>query len=251
MLKNKTFLQKTAAVVLALLLWQAAALLLNKSVLLASPVDVFMRLLTIWKEADFFPAVWFSFSRISLGFLLALFTGTLLALLAGRFKAAEILLWPYMVTIKSIPVASFIIIALIWLTSAQLSIFIVFLIVLPIIYTNILNGIKSADTKMIEAADIFRLSWSKRLLYIWLPQIKPFIISACSIAIGLAWKSGIAAEIIGIPTGSVGEALYYSKVYLDTTDLFAWTVVIVILSVGFEKLFSLILKYLFKGIERL
>ena len=156
-----------------------------------------------------------------------------------------------MATIKSIPVASFIIIALIWLTSSQLSIVIVFLIVLPVIYTNILNGIKNIDGKILETATIFRLSWKKRLLYIWLPQIKPFIFSASSISMGLAWKSGVAAEIIGIPSGSIGEELYYSKVYLNTTDLFTWTVIIIILSVGFEKIFSLLLKFIFKGIERL
>lgn len=251
MLKNKTLLKKICAVALALLTWQAAALLLNKSLLLASPTDVFLRLFTIWQEPEFFSSIWFSFSRIVLGFLTALIAGSFSALLAGRFHFVELILWPYMVTVKSIPVASFIVIALMWLSSAQLSIFIVFLIVLPVIYTNILNGIKNIDKKMLEMAAIFRLSWGKKLLYIWIPQIKPFILSACSISIGLAWKSGIAAEIIGIPSGSLGEALYYSKVYFNTIDLFSWTVIIVVLSVGFEKLFSLLLKYIFKGIERL
>lgn len=251
MLKNKTLLKKICAVALALLTWQAAALLLNKSLLLASPTDVFLRLFTIWQEPEFFSSIWFSFSRIILGFLTALIAGSFSALLAGRFHFVELILWPYMVTVKSIPVASFIVIALMWLSSAQLSVFIVFLIVLPVIYTNILNGIKNIDKKMLEMAAIFRLSWGKKLLYIWIPQIKPFILSACSISIGLAWKSGIAAEIIGIPSGSLGEALYYSKVYFNTIDLFSWTVIIVVLSVGFEKLFSLLLKYIFKGIERL
>ncbi len=251
MRRSKSFLQKAIAVVLALLTWQAAALLLNQKVLLASPVDVALRFCTIWTESEFFNSVWFTFSRIVLGFFMALLTGIVLAFLAGRFKYVEIILWPYMATIKSIPVASFIIIALIWLTSSQLSIVIVFLIVLPVIYTNILNGIKNIDGKILETATIFRLSWKKRLLYIWLPQIKPFIFSASSISIGLAWKSGVAAEIIGIPSGSIGEELYYSKVYLNTTDLFTWTVIIIILSIGFEKIFSLLLKFIFKGIERL
>ena len=156
-----------------------------------------------------------------------------------------------MVTVKSVPVASFIIIALVWLTSSSLSVFISFMIVLPIIYTNILNAIRSVDVKMLQMADIFRLSFTKRLVYVWLPQIKPFLFSACSIAIGLAWKSGVAAEIIGIPQGSIGEALYYSKVYLNTTDMFTWTLIIVIMSVAFEKLFALALKLLYKGIEKL
>lgn len=251
MSKNKELLTKITAIAAALLFWQAAAVLLNETILIASPVDVVKRLFTIWKEPEFFSSVWFSFSRIVSGFLTALVTGTVLALLAGRFRIVEILLWPYMVTVKSIPVASFVIIALIWLSSSTLSVFISFMIVLPIIYTNVLNAIRSVDQKMLRMADVFGLSFKKRLLYVWLPQIKPFIFSASSIAVGLAWKSGIAAEIIGIPDGSIGEALYYSKVYLNTADLFAWTLLIIILSVGFEKLFSLFLKLLYKGLEKL
>ncbi len=251
MLKNKKILQKTVSVAVALLFWQAAAVLLNEKIILVAPTDVFARLFTIWEEPAFFSSVWFSFSRIAAGFLIALAVGVVLALAAGRFHIVEILLWPYMVTVKSIPVASFIIIALVWLTSSSLSVFISFMIVLPIIYTNILNAIRSVDKKMLQMADVFRLSFAKRLVYVWLPQIKPFLFSACSIAIGLAWKSGVAAEIIGIPQGSIGEALYYSKVYLNTTDMFTWTLIIVIMSVAFEKLFTLALRLLYKGIEKL
>lgn len=251
MLKNKKILQKTASIAAALLFWQAAAVLLNEKIILVAPTDVFARLFTIWEEPAFFSSIWFSLSRIAAGFLIALVVGVVLALAAGRFHIVEIILWPYMVTVKSIPVASFIIIALVWLTSSSLSVFISFMIVLPIIYTNILNAIRSVDKKMLQMADVFKLSFMKRLVYIWLPQIKPFLFSACSIAIGLAWKSGVAAEIIGIPQGSIGEALYYSKVYLNTTDMFTWTLIIVIMSVAFEKLFALALKFFYKGIEKL
>jgi len=65
----------------------------------------------------------------------------------------------------------------------------------------------------------------------------------------LAWKAGVAAELIGYPAGSMGEQLYYSKFFLETDTLFAWTVVIIILSVSFEKLFLLLLKLIFKGVE--
>lgn len=202
-------------------------------------------------EDGFFSAIWFSFSRILLGFLLGLVTAFVLALLAGRFKIIETLLWPYMVTIKSVPVASFIVIALIWLTSSRLSVLISFLMVLPIVYTNLLEGIKSVDKKMLEMADVFKMPFNRRLRFIWLPSVKPFVISGVTISLGLAWKSGIAAELIGIPEKSVGEALYYSKLFLNTADLFAWTLAIVLVSVAFEKLFMFLLKRFFKGAEKL
>ncbi|MDD4125292.1 MAG: ABC transporter permease subunit [Eubacteriales bacterium] len=104
---------------------------------------------------------------------------------------------------------------------------------------------------MIELADIFRVPWKRRLVYIWLPRIKPFLISGCSVSLGLSWKAGIAAEVIGIPEGSIGERLYYAKVYLNSADLLAWTFIIVMLSVLFEKLFVLMLKNGFGRLEKL
>lgn len=247
----KTVLQKAAAVLFALAVWQAAALLLDQKILMVSPLTVLVRLTTIWREPGFAASLWFSFSRIVGGFVLALAVGIVLAVLAGRFRVFEIFLWPFMITIKSVPVASFIVIALIWLSSSQLSVFISFLMVLPIVYTNVLGGIRSTDPKMTEMAAVFRIPGGRRLLYLWLPQIKPFLLSACSVALGLSWKAGIAAEIIGIPDGSVGEALYNAKVYLNTVDLFAWTVIIVVISIVFEKLFMAALRRCFAGLERL
>lgn len=247
---DKRRFENLAAIIFALAVWQAGAMLLGESLLLVTPLAVVKRLFTLLPEPDFLSAAGFSFLRIVSGFLLALITGTILAAVAGRFHVAEIMLRPFIVTIKSVPVASFIILCLIWLNSKSLSIFISFLMVLPIIYTNLLQGIKSTDPKMLEMADLFRVGWLKRLKYIYLPQIKHFLISACSVAIGLAWKSGIAAEVIGIPDGSIGEKLYEAKVYLSTGDLFAWTVVIVALSIIFEKLFLRLVKILFVGLEK-
>lgn len=247
---NKAFFAKLGAVAAALAVWQAAAMLLDSKILLASPPEVAARLASIWRDDGFFETAAFSFSRIVCGFLAALGAGAVLAAAAYRLRAVEYLLMPYMATIKSVPVASFIVIALVWLNSRELSVFISFLMALPIIYTNLLRGLKAADVKMLEMAEVFRVSWLKRLNYILLPQIRPFLFSTCSIALGLSWKAGIAAEIIGIPQGSIGEGLYRAKVYLETTDLFSWTVIIVILSVGFEKLFLLLLKGLFRLLEK-
>ena len=159
-----------------------------------------------------------------------------LARLAGRFPLFEILFRPWAVMIKSIPVASFIIICLIWMSSARLSIFISFLMVLPIIYSNVLQSIHSVDRQMLEAVKVFRLSWPQTgALYLWLPQLKPYLLSACGVSLGISWKAGIAAEIIGIPAGSIGRMFYDAKVYFNTVDLFAWTVIVVVISVLFEK----------------
>ena len=242
-------LEKIVAVAAALAVWQAAAMLLGHDLLLGSPVKVILRLGTIWREPGFLPAIGFTFWRIVAGFFSGFLAGTLLAVLAGRFHIVEVLLWPYMVTIKSVPVASFIIVCLIFFSSSTLSIFISFLMVLPLIYQNVLQGIKSADRQMLEMAKVFRVPWHRKLFYIDLPSLKPFLLSACSVALGLSWKAGVAAEVIGVPDGSIGEMLYQSKIYLDTDDLFAWTVIIILASFLFEKLFLWLLRRIFAWME--
>lgn len=238
------------AVIALLLVWQLAAVLLNEALLLASPIEVIQKLFTLILEPEFISTVLYSFIRIAGGFVIAFFLGILLAVLAGKHEWVEIILAPIMLTVKSVPVASFIILALVWLTSGQLSVFISFLMVLPVIYNNVLAGIKAIDKKMIEMAEVYDVPWKKRFKYIWMPSLKTYVISGATIALGLAWKAGIAAEVIGIPSGSIGERLYDAKLYLDTAELFAWTVVIVLLSIGFEKLVLWLLKKFYERYYR-
>ena len=246
--EKKQKIYKAISVALALLLWQAGATALDSGLLLASPWEVLVRLTTLWREPGFWSAVWFTFSRIVLGFLLAFVLGTGLGLLAGRWKGAELFLWPYMLTIKTVPVASFIILSLVFLKARQLSVFISFLMVLPVLYSNVLQGVKSTDKALLEMARVYRVPYGRRLLYIHLPHLKPFVLSGCSTALGLCWKAGVAAEVIGVVSGSLGERLYDAKIYLMTADLLAWTVVIVALSAGFEKLVLWLLRHIFRRI---
>lgn len=200
-------------------------------------------------DGTFWATAGYTFLRIAIGFFSGLIAGLLLAALAGRFRVIETLLYPYMITVKSIPVASFVILALIWLTASKLAAFVSFLMVLPVVYTNVLTGIRSADVKLLEMAYVFRVPFFRRISRVWLPQLRAQIISACRIALGLAWKSGVAAELIGYPSGSIGEQLYYAKVYFNTVDLFAWTAFIVLFSLAFEKLFLFALGRLTAGKE--
>lgn len=234
--------EKALAVLLAVALWQLAAMALNSHFLLASPLQVCGRLAALLGEPSFYSAVLFSFCRIVSGFLLALLAAAVLAALAARFHWVEVLLFPYMSVIKATPVASFIILCLLCMEVSHLPLFISFLMVLPILYTNLLQGIRAADEALLEMARVFRLSPARRIPYVYLPQIKPFLLSACSVSLGLCWKAGIAAEVIGIPAGSIGEKLYEAKIYLASADLFAWTIVIITISILFEKLFLGLLK---------
>lgn len=224
------------AVVFWLVVWQLVSFELNSELLLVSPIKVIIRLGQLMVTLAFWKSVLFTLSRIGLGFFMAAVSGCVLAVIASRYRRVRELLAPLMVTIKSVPVASFIILALIWFSARNLSVLISYLMVLPVIYTNMLNGIRSVDRQLLEMAQVFRISGFRTVRTIYLQHLLPFLYSACSVALGLSWKAGVAAEVIGIPKGSIGECLQQAKIYLDTPDLFAWTLVIVILSLVFEKM---------------
>ena len=218
--------------------------------LLASPLTVIKRLAVLAVTTPFWQSILFSLLRIIGGFLCGVLFGTLLAIFAVNHTKFEELIAPLILLIKTIPVASFIILVLIFISSKNLSVIISFLMVLPIVYTNVRNGILETDRNLLEMANVFSLSRFKKFRYIYVPQVFPYFQSACSVCLGLAFKSGIAAEVIGIPTGSIGEHLYNAKIYLNTPDLFAWTLVIVLLSLTLEKLLLVLLHVCMTYIER-
>ena len=186
---------RIVAVFFWITIWQFASMYLGQEILLASPVSVVRKLFELSFTGNFWQSVGFSFVRIVTGFLLAMFLGIFLAVLAYWSKTVEILIAPVIAVVKSTPVASFIILCLIWIPSRNLSVFISFLMVLP------------------------------------------YFLSAFRLSLGMCWKAGVAAEVIGVPSGSIGEKLYNAKIYLNIPDLFAWTIVIIVISFVFEKCF--------------
>lgn len=239
---NKKKSIKLWAIITWLLIWEIASRLLNQGILLVSPILTANRLFELTREWEFFQTILYSMLQIILGFLYATIVGIILAVWGNSSRRVEEFLQPLFGVMKAIPVASFIILCLVFLSSRKLSIFIVFLMVLPIMYTNVLQGIQSVDKNLIEMAQVFEVSLSRRIRYLYVPAVWPFFYTACKVGIGFSFKSGIAAEVIGIPDGTIGEKLYESKIYLDTPDLFAWTIVIVVISILFEKIFIHVLE---------
>ena len=238
---------------------------LGNELLLVTPIAVARRLCELIATADFWATLGFTFSRISLGFLrelgvalafgpqqeslLALALAAVLAALAAAVPLLETLLRPYVAAIQSVPVASFIVIAFLWLSAQRLSTFIAFLMVFPVLYTNLLQGIRAADRDLLEMADVFRLSPARRVRCIYLPALRGPLFAACRVALGLCWKAGVAAEVIGVVARSVGGKLYDAKAYLEIADLFAWTAVIVAVSALFERVFLFLLGRIFDALE--
>ena len=188
-------------------------------------------LVELLPQAEFWQRIGFSAGRILLGFGLGALSSAVLAVAAEKWEWVDALLAPVMQLVKATPVASFIILALVWVSGSSLS----------VLYSAVRTGIGSADRQLLEMAQVFRLPLGRRLRAVWLPAVLPAFRQGCSVALGICWKSGVAAEVIGLPDGSIGDALYRAKITLSTGELFAWTFVIILLSAVFEKLFLALL----------
>lgn len=215
--------------------WEIASRSIDNEILLASPLEVFLTVIELGRTAEFWQAISYSSLHILLGFVMALILGTVLAVLSHGIGVIRGLLSPFMKVVKATPVASFIILVLFWFDSKNLSAYISFLMVLPVVYLNILQGLKSADEKLLQMAKVFRLGFFRKLRAIYLPAVIPHLLTAISIGLGFGFKSGIAAEVIGTPARSIGRSLYEAKLYLMTKEMLAWTLVIILISVLFEK----------------
>lgn len=216
--------------------WQIAATVVGQDLLLATPRAVLARLVELLPTADFWATVGRSAARIATGFLAAGVVGALAATAAAASRVVDALVTPLMAAVRATPVVSFIILVLMWADSSQVATVICFLMVTPVFYTNVLEGIRHRDRALLEMATVFDVPLLRRVRAIDLPALLPFLVAACRIAVGLAWKSGVAAEVIALPTGTVGERLYQAKILLATADLFAWTVVVVAISYALERL---------------
>jgi NitT/TauT family transport system permease protein len=230
-------------VVFWLAVWQLAALAVDQEILLVAPGGALARLGELILTADFWGTVGHSLVRIGGGFVVASVVGVLGAAAAATSRVFDALVTPALAAVRSTPVVSFIILVLMLPTiRGQLAFVISFLMVLPITYTNVLEGIRHRDPALLEVATVFRVPLLRRLSAIDVPAVLPFFIASCKIGVGLAWKSGIAAEVIGLTGGSIGEQLYQAKILLNSADLFAWTAVIIGMSFAFEKVVLALLR---------
>ena len=228
-----------AAVWLAI--WQVSAMLVGQELLIPAPAAVLARLWALCGQGVFWKSVALSMGRILLGYLLGLALGLLLGGLSAFCPAAGAFLSPLLAIIRSTPVASFIILVLVWLATDSVPVFTAMLMVLGVAWGNVSQGFASTDPKLLEMAKIYRLSRWQKLRHLYLPSMRPFFSAAALSSIGLAWKAGIAAEVICRPQFSMGRELYESKIYLEMPDLFAWTIAVILLSMALEQLFRRLL----------
>ena len=231
-------LRGLAVAVFWLGVWSGGFYLANRTLLLPLPYpwDVATVLWELMGESDFWTAVGMSLLRVAVGFMVALVAGVALAMLTTRFAMVHTLFAPILSVIKATPVASFILLAFLWIGAPKMPTFIAFLMVIPLVWENVRQGIVNTDKKLLEMAKVFNLSYRQRLWHIRFPAVKPYLQAAVTTGFGFAWKSGVAAEILCRTKDSIGDHIAAEQQVFEIAHVLAWTVVIVVLSVVLERL---------------
>lgn len=244
----KKFMKIALTIVFWLGLWFCAYKIVGLDVLIASPINVAKRLLEFLPDGNFWLTIFNSFKGISLGYIIGVFMGSVFGIITAFSATLNTLFKPFLTAVKTTPVVSFIILALIWLDKVSVPIFITTLMVMPVVWANVTSSIVNTDKSLIEMANAYNFGFSHKMKLIFLPSAVPSFVAACKTAVGLGWKAGIAAEVLCTPQNSIGINLRNSQVYIETVDLFSWTVVVIVLSLILEKLLVSILDLCFKKI---
>ncbi|MBR3307325.1 MAG: ATP-binding cassette domain-containing protein [Lachnospiraceae bacterium] len=243
-MKNK--IKKAAVILIWICIWEAAAVVVHNPIYFASPLETAEELAVKIRDAAFWQSVCGSMIRILAGFAAAFCAAFLLAFASYGCGPVKDFLSPFISFLKSVPVTAVVVILLIWWGPRYLVLCISMMVVFPNIYMNMLTGLGQADRNLLEMATVFGMKKTDIFLWIYRPACLPALHSAVSVSLGMCFKSGVAAEIIGLPEFSIGERLYRDKIYLNTAGVFAWIVVILALSALTEKLIMLALKGLVK-----
>ena len=236
---RKHVLVRLTVILFWVTVWSVLAAYLP-DVLFAGPIDTLRCLLRQIQTTTFWISILHSLCKITIGFVLAFLFGAILAIAGYYIRPIGILLEPAIQIMKTVPVACFIVVALIWLSSAHISVLVAFFVVFPAVYINLMQGLQQVDRSLLEMAQVFRVPRRKKIKALYL--VMPYLLSSCRLGVGMAWKAGIAGEIIGLPDLSIGDQLYLAKLYLNTDELFAWTIVIICISLLCEKIVVRILR---------
>ena len=229
-------LRRAGVLLFYVALWAIAAHRVNQPLLLPSPASVIARLFELLPQSLFWRTLWGTMLRTLSSYVLGIFAAVVLGALCCRFALADALISPALSAVRATPVTSFIVLALVWLSSSRVPVLTGFLMTLPVVFSALTQSVRAIDERLLEMAKLYRFGRLGTLRHVIIPSVLPAFLESCLASIGLCWKAVVAAEVIGVPKMAVGSRLYEAKIYLETDSLLAWTIMIVLLSVLLENL---------------
>ncbi len=202
---------------------------------LPSPLETGKTLVALLLLKKTYMIIGHSLIRVLVGLFLAIILGISTGILAGVSTSVYKILQPVLVAIKSTPVVSFIILAILYMKSDYVPSFCGMLLCYPIIYYNVIEGYRTVDAQLISMSVVYNVPFKRQLTKLYLPSMTPYIFAGILTSIGIAWKGTIAAEVISVLQKSIGNEIYNGKIYLDIPSVFAWTIIIIMSSLIIEK----------------
>ena len=241
-------IRRIVIVLIWLLIWQFASMMTGLELLLASPVAVLKTIMNMLVSQQFYVTLMHSMINIGTGLMAGIVFGVILGICAAKYKlVAEFIEIPLQL-MKALPVAAFIILLLMWFGS-NVSRIISAMVVIPMVVTGVTDGIKNTDIKLIQMARVYNMSTFNRFRYIYMTGVYPYLSSQLKIALGMCFKAGISAEIIGLVSNTIGTSMYYAKMYLLSSELFAWSIVIILVSLLVEKIILKIFNVIYRCLQ--
>ncbi len=225
---------KFISLILLVITWKLISVIVGQEILVPSPESTIQSLLSIISSENFFYIIFNTISRSLIGFFIALFFAVLLGIFSILLNPLLYLFKPIVTITKATPTMAVILLALIWLKTNITPIFVGFLVIFPILYSNVIEGFLSVDEKLIEMANIYKVNKSKIVSNIYIPSILSYLFAGITTALGLNLKVNIAAEVLSQPEFSIGTSLYLEKINLNTEGVFAWTIIAIIIASLFD-----------------
>lgn len=237
-LKNKNFrelLYTMLSIIILLIFWKVVSLIIDKEILVPSPEKTFIEIINIIQSAYFIPSLVNTLKRALVGFIMAVGIGIFLGMMGGLFKPIYYLLRPIVLVNKAVPTMAMILLALIWLESEKAPVLVGFVVIFPIIYENVVQGIRNVDVKLIEMMKIYDVSRWDMIKELYIPSMRTYLYGAMTAAMGLNLKIIIAAEVLSQPRISMGTSFQIEKVNLNTAGVFAWSLITIVLAGVLEQ----------------
>ncbi|NQT58245.1 MAG: ABC transporter permease subunit [Bacteroidetes bacterium] len=238
---HSTSIITIVSALILLIVWYAAARIINLPIILPTPLEAFKALIVYLGTESFWQAVGATSMRAVRSFLITLAAGTAAGLAAGWIPGVRAALSPLVTVVRTIPVMSVILLAFIWFSSGTVPVFAAFLMSFPILFENVFAGVVQTDKKLLEMGQLYRLNTSQQLYHITIPSLVPYLIAGARGTIGMTWKVVIAAEVLTVPRKGIGSGMQFSQINLETGEVMAWTVAAILLSAASQGIFKLML----------
>lgn len=234
----KRFMQnspKFLSIFFFLIIWEGVALYIDNSLLFPRVSEIFLSLKNLVASRDFILILWNTLSRFFISIVFSLILAIIFSVASYRYEVIGFLLFPFIIFLRAVPTIAIIIVVLIWSSVERVPIVVGMLILFPILYESILGGIKNVDKNLLKMSKVFKVPTKRVVRDIYIPSIYYSISSNIPSYIGLTFKVIIAGEVLSQESLSIGGEIFINKIYLESSNIFAWIIVVIVLNYLLEK----------------